>query len=63
MVFAFFLTRSLTEEPQASPLAGSAARYGQAEGSARCHTLCLLNRMDKSSLLREEALQPSIPPS
>lgn len=63
MVFAFFLTRSLTKEPQALPLAGSVARYKQARGSAWCHILCLLNKTDKFSLLREEALQLSIPQS
>lgn len=63
MVFAFFLTRSLTGEPQALPLAGSAAGCKQAEGSAWCQTLCLLNKTDKFSLFREEALQLSIPRS
>lgn len=48
-------------EPQALPLAGSAARYKQAEGSGWCQALCLLNKSDKFSLLREEALQLSIP--
>lgn len=60
-VFAFFLRRSLTVEPKALPLAGGAARHKQVEGSAWCHTLCLLNKTDKFSLLREEALQLSIP--
>lgn len=63
MFFAFFLTRSLTREPEALPLAGRTARYKQAEGSAWRHTLCLLNKTDKFSLLREEALQLSIPQS
>ena len=61
MVFAFFLTRSLTREPQALPLAGSGAGCKQAEGSAWYQTLCLLNKTDKFSLFREEALQLSIP--